>query len=260
MALLEYNEEETKRLLEMYVTSDVVNQRVEFLKLINIEKGERVLDVGTGPGFLAQSIAESVGRLGSVCGVDISEYLLSVARSENKNKPYIEFVYGDATNLPYPDEDFDTVVCTQVLEYVPDVDTALIEFHRVLRKGGKLALLDTDWGSIVWHTPDQVRMNRILSAWEGHAANSFLPRTLAARMVHQGFQITEQKIIPIYNPSFESETYSNRLIDLITPFVVEHGKITKDEAELWAIELRECSQNGNYFFSLNRYLFLAKKM
>jgi len=169
-------------------------------------------------------------------------------------------VYGNAAELPYPDEDFDTVVCTQVLEYVPDVDTALLEFHRVLRKGGKLALLDTDWGSIVWHTPDQARMNRILNAWEGHAAHPFLPRTLAARMKHRGFQITEQKIIPIYNPSFKSETYSNCLIDLITPYVVEHGEIKKEEAESWAIEIRECGQNENYFFSLNRYLFLAEKI
>jgi ubiquinone/menaquinone biosynthesis C-methylase UbiE len=260
MAILEYNEEEAQRLLGVYVTSDVVAQRIEFLNTVNLEAGERVLDVGTGPGFLAQSIAETVGTSGSVCGVDVSEFLLSVARSQNKDKSRIEFAYGNATNLPYPDEDFDSVVCTQVLEYVPDVDAALTEFHRVLRKGGKIALLDTDWDSIVWHTSDRVTMNRILTAWEAHAADPFLPRTLAERMKRQGFQIELQKIIPIYNPIFKPDTYSNRMIDLIIPFVVEHGNVTKEEAESWAIALRECGQNGNYFFSLNRYLFLARKI
>ena len=128
------------------------------------------MDVGTGPGFLAQAIAETVGTSGSVCGVDISEALLNVARSQNKDNTHIEFAYGDAS---------------------------LAEFHRVLRKGGKIALLDTDWDSLVWHSSDRIMMNRILAAWEAHAANPFLPRTLAGKMKHLGFQIELQKIIPI---------------------------------------------------------------
>jgi ubiquinone/menaquinone biosynthesis C-methylase UbiE len=260
MTLLEFNEEEAQRLLGVYVTSDVVAQRIEFLNTINLEAGERVLDVGTGPGFLAQSIAETVGTNGSVCGVDVSEFLLNVARSRNKNMAHIEFEYGNATNLPYPDEDFDSVVCTQVLEYVHEVDAALTEIHRVLRKGGKIALLDTDWDSIVWHTSDPEMTKRILTAWEAHAADPFLPRTLAERMKCQGFQVEIQKIIPIFNPIYKPDTYSNRMIDLIVPFVVEHGNFTKEEVESWAIELRKCGQNGNYFFSLNRYLFLARKI
>ncbi len=50
------------------------------------------------------------------------------------------------------------------------------------------------------------------------------------------------------------------MIDLIVPFVVGRGGITHDEAEMWARELRDCGDNGEYFFSLNRYFFLARKL
>jgi len=109
-------------------------------------------------------------------------------------------------------------------------------------------------------SPDRARMNRILKTWEQHAADPFLPRTLAKRLIRAGFQVHSQKIIPIYNAEFRQNTYSNRLIDLIIPFVVNTGNITKVEAEAWAQDLRERGQNGEYFFSLNRYFFLAKKL
>ena len=260
MSVLKYDDEATQRLLAVYVTPDVASQRDEFLHLFDPHPGERVLDVGAGPGFLATAIDEAVGKSGSVCGVDISEPLLEVARSQSKDQHGIEFRHGDATQLPYPEEAFDAVVSTQVLEYVPDVDAALGEFHRVLRVAGRVALLDTDWDSIVWHSPDRARMSRILKAWEEHAADPFLPRTLAKRLKRAGFQVETQSILPLFNAEFDPNTYSNRMIDLIVPFVVGRGGITHDEAEMWARELRDCGDNGEYFFSLNRYFFLARKL
>jgi len=259
MAVLEYDDEATRRLLAMYVTPDVAAQRAGFLSAFGPAPGERVLDVGTGPGFLAGAIAEAVGDSGSVCGVDVSEPLLEIARSQSGDQYDIEFRHGDATKLPCPDEAFDAVVSTQVLEYVPDVDAALAEIHRVLRAGGRVALLDTDWDSIVWHSSDRTRMTRVLTAWEEHAAHPFLPRTLARRLTRVGFQVTRQQIIALFNAEFDPNTYSNRLIDLIIPFVVGRGLITRDEADTWARELRDYGENGEYFFSLNRYLFLARK-
>ena len=260
MDILEYDDDATQRLLTVYVTPDIVAQRTEFILAFDPQPGERVLDVGSGPGFLATEIAEVVGKSGSVCGVDISEPLLEVARSGCENQMGIEFRQGDATQLPFQDEEFDAVVSTQVLEYVPDVDAALVEFHRVIRTGGRVALLDTDWDSIVWHSRDRSSMNRILTAWEEHAADPFLPRTLVRRLNHAGFQLEVQKIIPLYNHKYDQNTYSNRIIDLIVPFVVGRMGITQDEAETWARELRSCGKNGEYFFSLNRYYFLARKL
>ena len=103
-------------------------------------------------------------------------------------------------------------------------------------------------------------MNRILTAWETHAADPFLPRTLAKRMERTGFKIESRKIIPLYNPQYDPDTYSNRIIDLIVSYVVENGNISQKEAESWAQELRDDGKNGNHFFSLDRYFFLARKI
>ena len=259
MAKLEFDKEAAQRLLAVYTTPDVEKQRIEFLNAINLKVGERVLDVGSGPGFLTRSIADKVGSQGTVCGVDISEFLIKMAKFHNKDQPAIRFSFGEATNLNFSNKEFDTVVCTQVMEYVQDVDTALIEFNRVLRKGGKVAILDTDWDSIVWNSSNRSRMSRILTAWEAHAANPFLPRILADKMENAGFKVDCRKIIPIYNPIYDTNTYSNRIIDLIVPFVLEHSDIEQEEVNAWADELRNQNNQKDYFFSLNRYLFLGIK-
>jgi arsenite methyltransferase len=258
MPILEYDKDATDRLLSIYTTPDVETQRKSFIKALNPEQNQRILDVGSGPGFLANDISQFIGRSGQVCGIDISKPLLDIANSNYQNRSDIEFHFGDATKIPYKADDFDAVVSTQVLEYVPDVDAALLEFQRVLKPGGKVALLDTDWDSIVWHSSDMQRMNRVLKVWEEHASDPFLPRTLGNRLSYAGFTVESQEIIPIYNAEFNEDTYSNRLIDLIVPFVVNSGKITTSEAKTWAKDLRERGQNGEYFFSLNRYFFLAK--
>jgi len=260
MDILEYDDDATQRLLAIYVTPDIVAQRAEFLLAFNPQPGERILDVGSGPGFLAAEIADAVGKSGSVCGVDISEPLLEIARSKYENQKGLEFRHGDATRLPCQDEEFDAVVSTQVLEYVPDVDSALAEFYRVVRTGGRVALLDTDWDSIVWHSRDRSSMSRILKAWEEHAADPFLPRTLAGKLSRAGFKVEARKIISLYNHEYAPNTYINRMIDLIVSFVVGRMGITQDDAETWARELRSCGKNGEYFFSLNRYYFLARKL
>ncbi|MDH3289100.1 MAG: methyltransferase domain-containing protein [Betaproteobacteria bacterium] len=135
MTELHYDEEATKRLLALYVTPDVVAQRAQFLRALEPRTSERVLDVGSGPGFLAAAIGEATGSSGAVCGVDISEPLLSAARRHCAHLSWVQFHQSDATQLPFPDQAFDAAISTQVLEYVPDVEAALAEIHRVLRPG-----------------------------------------------------------------------------------------------------------------------------
>jgi arsenite methyltransferase len=93
----------------------------------------------------------------------------------------------------------------------------------------------------------------------GHAADLFLPRTLANRLRRTGFRVEARQVIPLLNAAYDPNTYSNRLVDIIVPFVAGRNEITREDAEMWAKELRQLGEQGEYFFSLNRYLFLAKK-
>ena len=63
------------------------------------------------------------------------------------------------------------MVATQVYEYVEEIERALAEACRVLRPGERLAMLDTDWGSIVWHSPDPSGLDGVLAVWDEHLAD-----------------------------------------------------------------------------------------
>lgn len=259
MGELRYDQEATKQLLAMYITQDVIAQRRQFLHALSPQEGERILDVGSGPGFLVAEIAGATGPTGSVCGIDVSEPMIGLARDHCAQFPWTTFTQADATHLPFPNESFDAVISTQVLEYIQDVDAALAEIHRVLRRDGRVVLVDTDWDSIVWHSNNRDLMDRVLAVWEEHAADPYLPRLLSNRLDAAGLDVKLQEVIPLLNPDFVEDTYSNRLINLVASFVSGRSGISPDEAQYWADELRQNGKDGQYFFSLNRYLFLATK-
>lgn len=118
---MEYDETAADRLEAVYLGADVVAQRADTLARLALRPGERILDIGSGPGFLAASMADQTGPDGKVVGVDISKPLLERAARRN-SRAWLSYHYADATDLPFDDGTFDVVVSTQVAEYVPDIN------------------------------------------------------------------------------------------------------------------------------------------
>lgn len=257
MDVLHYDEEATRKLLALYVTPDVAAQRDAFVAALTPQPGERVLDIGAGPGLMAGQIADAVGAAGEVCAVDVSGPLLAAARARNAVRPQLRIVEGDARRLPLPDAGFDAAVSTQVLEYVDDVDAALAEMQRVLRPGGRVLIVDTDWDSMVWMAPDPARHARVMAVWAAHAADVHLPRTLARRLERAGFALREVQVLPLLNAEHREASYSHRIVPLIADYVARAGGAAAADARAWADDMHAQAASGAWFFSLNRYLFRA---
>jgi SAM-dependent methyltransferase len=258
MSGLQFSEEAARQLERLYLTSDVVAQRSETIKLLALRRGERVLDVGCGPGFLCESIAEIVGRDGAVAGIDISTDLIILCKRRSP-PTWLSYVVGDATSIDQPDASFDVVACTQVAEYVADVDRVVSEAFRVLRPGGRAVLVATDWDALVWHSESPDRMALVMKSWEAHCAHPHLPRSLASRLASAGFRFDGASVFPILNLQWHDDVYSKGLAGLIRDFVARRNDVSSDDLREWYEELAQLSEAGRYFFSSNRYIFRASK-
>lgn len=120
------------------------------LDAAGVAAGTRVLDVASGPGLVSAAAAARGAR---PVGVDLSAGMLAAARAAH---PELEFVEGDAEELPFPDSTFDAVVGGFVLNHLPSPERGAAEARRVLRPGGRAAFS-------VWDRPERARLIGLLS-------------------------------------------------------------------------------------------------
>ena len=258
MSGLKFTDEAARRLESLYLTADVVAQRSETLRKLSLAEGNFVIDIGCGPGFLCESMAEIVGPSGRVVGIDISPDLVGLAERRNCRN-WLSYRVGDATVIDEPDAGFDVATCTQVAEYIPEVDKAISEAFRVLRPGGRAVFVATDWDAVIWHSDAPKRMTAVMRAWETHCAHPRLPRSMPERLHASGFVIDGASVFPILNLKWADDSYSKGLSNLIHDFVAASGDVADDELRAWADELPRLSDGGRYFFNSSRFIFKVSK-
>jgi len=148
---------------------------------------EALLDVGCGTGFLIDLLANQ--RSARYCGVDLSEEMIRVAKG--KAIPGAEFTVGSADKLPYPDECFDIVACSQSFHHYPYPDRAMQEAKRVLKPGGLYILSDTGIGGIgAW--VDNHILFKLMKSGDCHTTNR---KGIEKMMVRAGFTIADSRQI-----------------------------------------------------------------
>jgi ubiquinone/menaquinone biosynthesis C-methylase UbiE len=219
---------------------DLVVRRAIVLETLNLRAGERVLELGCGGGYYTHEAARFVGPTGRVCAIDISPDQVAAAQARCA--------------------EFDVVFAVQALEYLADLDGALRHIHRMLRPGGRLIVVATDWSSAVWHSEDAPRMQRVLTAWAPHTPCRDLPGILVAGLRRAGIQPLRQTAIPILNSSYNPTSFSYWVAQVIKPFVVSRRSVTEEEAAEWFDELAKLEENGAYFFCITPVLTEAVKV
>jgi SAM-dependent methyltransferase len=123
----------------------------QLIRSAGITSGQTVLDVATGAGEPALTIAKIIGPAGKVVGVDLSSEMLQIAKERAASQGITNVVFQvveDESLSMFQDNTFDSVVCRHGLMFMPDPVKALKAFLRVLKPGGKASVT-------VWSSPDK---------------------------------------------------------------------------------------------------------
>lgn len=170
------------------------------LDLLAPQPGDRVLDIGCGNARDIAKIAESGGH---VVGVDISAGMVEAAKLELERIGVtdVTLLVGDATCLGFPDGSFDKVLCSEVIEHIPDAPQALREIWRVLRPGGSLVLTTPNKGS--WYGFERYWVwEKLLGRKWPHPCDEWRNTAeLFALMEGSRFRVSERKTV-CFTPGF----------------------------------------------------------
>jgi SAM-dependent methyltransferase len=248
-----------ERRMEAYNVVLQYHPRLEpMLAPLALAPGLSVLDVGCGPGSVAAELARRVGEGGKVVGVDINEMFIAAARAAAAEKGVghiASFQQVDFPPLPFPERTFDRVLCKNVLEYVDSALATLQEMARVLRRGGRALVLDSDWDMLALDVSDPALSDRILVAVKRTATREpRIGRQLPRLFKAAGFvDITVDVVawpdlsgwaLPMLEKSWAQ-------------YALASGAITPAELERWLGDLRERATKGEYFFCLPQFVVSA---
>jgi ubiquinone/menaquinone biosynthesis C-methylase UbiE len=256
---LAFDEQTGRQLEALYQIGDTVVRREVARTALAATRGERILDVGCGPGFFCAELLEEVGEHGWVAGLDASPQMLALAKRRCAKRENITFLQADATSLPVDDASFDAALCVQVLEYVSDYSKALAELHRAVRPGGRVLVWDTDWATVSWYSSNPHRMQRFLAAWDEHLAHPSLPRTLAPAMRLAGFDRVHAGAHTFAAAAWDPGTFGVSLIELIADFAAGRNDLSDTDAQEWAAEQRALGERGEFFFAYTQFCFTGTR-
>lgn len=169
----------------------VVRMRHWVLEALAPRPGESALDIGSGTGSEVLAFAERVGPHGRAVGVDPNPAMLAVAR-QRASGTAAEYLEGTAYELPLPNDSVDLVRCERVFQHLDDPAAATAEIARVLRPGGRVALVDSDWYTAILHPGDRDVVAALSDLMRAGTANPGSGRLLRGLLVNAGFVIDDQ--------------------------------------------------------------------
>jgi SAM-dependent methyltransferase len=127
---------------------------VRSLALMELRRGERVIDVGCGTGIFLPLLAEGVSPRGEVVGIDQAAPYVEQARQRVRALPAVRVDEGDAYALPYQSASFDAGHYERVLMHLADPVAAIREMRRVVRPGGRIVAVEPAWDTMTIDHPD----------------------------------------------------------------------------------------------------------
>jgi SAM-dependent methyltransferase len=211
--------------------------------LLALAEGDHVLDLGCGAGEDARAIAGRVAGA-AVIGVDASEDKIREARTRTLGLPRpVDFRVGDAYALPFEAETFDACRADRVFHHLVDPAKALGEMVRVARPGGRVAVSDTDYDSLVVAAPDLELTRRILRHHADRMESGRIGRGLPGLFRDAG--LGSVSVTPYAAVATDYDEDVLKLRDKVERAAAA-GAITAADAARWMASLLDAVRTGRF--------------
>jgi mycothiol synthase len=216
------------------------------LELLALNPGARVLDLGCGTGPELGALAQIVGPLGRVVGLERSSALIAQARKRGRGRMgSVELIQGDAGNLPFADDEFDACRADRTLQHLDDAEGALAEMVRVTRAGGRVVVTESRWG-LVAPSLDERLTDRVLGLLAtGSEQADWIGHRLVAMFEEAGLTGVES-LRSDYTASEPADFFAFTQLRSAAR-AAGRGPLSREEARAWLGRLEELVARGDAF-------------
>ena len=245
-------DERVARYERMFVWRD---EHAALLAPLDLRAGSRVLDYGCGPGFVTLGMAAIVGGEGRAYGVDLNARFVADATRRGDGTEQLSYHLVEGGRIPLPDGCVDRLLCKNVLEYVPDVQATLAEFRRALEPGGRVLLLDSDWGFVIVEPWGRERTERFFRAAAPAFKTPEMGRRLRAELVDAGFEDVDVGI----RAGADTAGGSLAVLRNMASYAGTFDALPAAEILALLAEAEAAVEAGRYLFSLPQFVVTGQR-
>ncbi|MDF5729973.1 MAG: class I SAM-dependent methyltransferase [Rhizonema sp. PD38] len=220
---------------------------------LEIKEDYHILDVGCGTGDDVRRIAQKVGNIGQIVGVDNSETMVTEARKRSEGlKLPVEYRVCDAHSLEFPDNTFDCCRADRTFQHLKYPQKALAEMVRVARKKAQIVISEPDWETLIIDAGDRALTRKILNFHCDSSRNGWIGRQLPALFNEIGLRdISVDTDTLILSDCSLADKHLGILSAAMR--AQQAGIISTTEACDWTSHLEQKSQAGRFFCAITGF-------
>lgn len=222
--------------------------RLDVIRELEVNPGCTVLDVGSGAGEFLIDVATAVEGVEGV-GIDVSNLMVDTANSRARTaRVAVKFLIGDAQRMDFEDQSFDRVNCSRVLLHIERPASAVTEMARVLKPGGRVAIVEPDFDALMLDSDDLEVARAVRRQLTGSLRNPDIGRRLLRLLLEAGLEPLDLSVTARLMPSLQVAIDQFGLFDQLDA-VVKAGHVTAEKARRWRDSLEAADASGGLFIA-----------